>query len=152
MPALGHKRPDCGKENPRCARTLTATTGRVDSLGPVTGLSSAYGPTRSEMVDFNESSMEDNSTSRRRKRTAGIAQAYRMSHEIMSAAIGIAVLAGLGYWFDGKLGWTPVLTICGAGFGFVTAAFSLRRLLARLDRESAQRKQQRSHNTKAQDE
>ncbi|MEO2032613.1 MAG: AtpZ/AtpI family protein [Planctomycetaceae bacterium] len=80
--------------------------------------------------------MDDDSATRRRKRTAGIAQAYRTSHEIMSAAIGIAIFAGAGYWLDLKLGWKPVLTICGAILGMISAGFSLRRLLARLDRES----------------
>ena len=80
--------------------------------------------------------MDDDSTTRRRKRTAGIAQAYRTSHEIMSAAIGIAVFAGVGYWLDSKLGWKPLLTIGGAILGITSAGFSLRRLLARLDRES----------------
>jgi len=92
--------------------------------------------------------MEDESTTRRHRRITGIAQAYHMSHEIMSAAIGIAVFAGLGYWIDRKLGWMPILTICGAGLGFVMAGYSLRRLLARLDHESAQRKQHQAHNTK----
>ncbi len=80
--------------------------------------------------------MDDDLAARRRKRTAGIAQAYRTSHEIMSAAIGIAVFAGVGYWLDLKLGWKPLLTICGAVLGMISAGFSLRRLLARLDRES----------------
>ena len=80
--------------------------------------------------------MDDDSTVRRRKRTAGIAQAYRTSHEIMSATIGIAVFAGAGYWLDTKLGWKPALTICGAILGMISAVFSLRRLLARLERES----------------
>lgn len=81
--------------------------------------------------------MDDESATSRRRRTAGIAQAYRTSHEIMSAAIGIAVFAGVGYWLDLKLGWKPALTICGAILGIVSAGFSLRRLLARLDRESS---------------
>ncbi|MCH2212727.1 MAG: AtpZ/AtpI family protein [Fuerstiella sp.] len=80
--------------------------------------------------------MDDNSTTRRRRRIAGIAQAYRDSHEVMSAAIGIAVFAGVGYWLDLKLGWKPLLTVCGAILGTISGVFSLRRLLARLDRES----------------
>ena len=96
--------------------------------------------------------MDDDSTTRRRRRMASIAQAYRMSHEIMSAAIGIALFAGLGYWLDGKLNWKPALTICGAVLGFVSAGFSLRRLLIRLDRESAKRRQRQSDNTKARGE
>lgn len=96
--------------------------------------------------------MEDESTTRRRRRITGIAQAYRMSHEILSAAIGIAVFAGLGYWIDRKLGWMPILTICGSGLGFVMGGYSLRRLLARLDRESAQRKREQSDKMKARDE
>jgi F0F1-type ATP synthase assembly protein I len=82
--------------------------------------------------------MDDDSTTRRRKRSAGIAQAWRISHEITSAAIGIAVATGVGYWLDDRLGWKPVLTICGAILGITAAGFSFRRLLARLDRESQQ--------------
>lgn len=88
--------------------------------------------------------MNDDSTTRRRKRTAAIAQAYRTSHEVMSAAMGIALFAGLGYWLDGRLHWNPTLTICGACLGFVTAGFSLRRLLIRLDRESQQQRRGRA--------
>jgi len=93
------------------------------------------------MVDFRKSTMKDDSTTRRRKQTAATAQAYRMSHEVMSAAMGIALFAGLGYWLDERLGLNPTLTICGACLGFLTAGFSLRRLLIRLDRESERRRQ-----------
>ena len=96
--------------------------------------------------------MDDDPTTRRRKRTAAIAQAYRTSHEVMSAAIGIALFAGCGFWLDGQLNSKPACTIAGAILGSVFAGFSLRRLLIRLDRESARRKQQRSDNTKAQGE
>lgn len=84
--------------------------------------------------------MVEDSASRRRRRTAAIAQGYRDSHEIMSAAMSIAILAGGGYWLDVKYGWKPVLTICGACLGCVMAFASLRRLLARLDKESRDRK------------
>ncbi|MCH2200733.1 MAG: AtpZ/AtpI family protein [Fuerstiella sp.] len=80
--------------------------------------------------------MDDDSATRRRKRNSGIAQAYRDSHEVMSAAIGIAVLSGVGYWLDSKLGWKPLLTICGLLLGIISAGLSIHRLLARLDRES----------------
>ena len=86
--------------------------------------------------------MEDDSASRRRRHTAAIAQAYRTSHEIMSAALSIAIFAGIGYWLDGRLNWRPVLTICGSVLGMMTAGVSLRRLLVRLDSESKLQKQQ----------
>lgn len=72
------------------------------------------------------------------RRTSQIAQAYRNAHEIVSASIGLALLAGGGYLLDRRWGWTPVLTICGSCLGFLTASISLRRLLQRLDRESRQ--------------
>ena len=152
VPALGRKRPECGKQFAPQGRTLTALSARVDSCGPVTELGPAACLLCSEMVDFKKSAMEDDSTTRRRKRIAGIAQAYRTSHEIMSAAVGIAVFAGLGYWLDGKLSLTPVLTICGATAGFVMAGFSLRSLLSRLDRESERRKEQRAESMRADNE
>jgi len=86
--------------------------------------------------------MDDDSVFRRRRHIAGIAQAFRTSHEIMSAALSIAVFAGIGYWLDEKLNWKPVFTICGLCLGLITAGISLRRLLIRLDHESEQQKQQ----------
>ena len=81
--------------------------------------------------------MNDDSTTRRRKRTSSIAQAYRTAHEVVSAALGIALFAALGFWLDGWLSCKPALTICGAILGIVFAGFTLRRILVRLDRESA---------------
>jgi F0F1-type ATP synthase assembly protein I len=103
------------------------------------------------MVDFRKSAMKDDPSAHRRKRTASIAQAYRTAHEVVSAALGIALFAGLGFWLDGRLNCKPGLTICGATLGFVFAGFTLRKLLVRLDRESAKPKGRRSHETKARD-
>jgi F0F1-type ATP synthase assembly protein I len=103
------------------------------------------------MVDFKKSAMRDGSVTRRRKRNVSIAQAYRTAHEVVSAALGIALFAGLGFWLDGRLNCKPALTICGAFLGFVSAGLTLRNLLVRLDRESAERKGQRSNETKARD-
>ena len=80
--------------------------------------------------------MSDDPTSRRRRMVSSIAQAYRESHEVMSAAMSIALLTGLGYWLDSKFGWKPVLMICGLLIGSLMAAASLRRMLVRLDRQS----------------
>ena len=80
------------------------------------------------------------SQQRRRSQASQIAQAYHTAHEILSAAIGLGVLAGGGYWLDSKLGWTPALTICGACLGFVVAGVSLRALLRRLDQESKKKR------------
>ena len=93
------------------------------------------------MVDFRKSSMKDDSSVHRRKRAASIAQAYRTAHEVVSAALGIALFAALGFWLDGRLNCTPALTICGGILGFVFAGFTLRRILVRLDRESAKSQQ-----------
>jgi F0F1-type ATP synthase assembly protein I len=90
--------------------------------------------------------MVEDSASRRRRRTAAMAQAYRDSHEIMSAAMSIAIFAGGGYWLDTRYGWKPVLTICGACLGCVMAVFSLRRLLVRLDKQSKSRRDQQADN------
>ena len=101
------------------------------------------------MVDFRKSALKDDSSVHRRQRAASIAQAYRTAHEVVSAALGIALFAGLGFWLDGWLNCKPALTICGAILGFVFAGFTLRRILVRLDRESAKRQQERSVKTKA---
>jgi F0F1-type ATP synthase assembly protein I len=90
--------------------------------------------------------MVEDSASRRRRRTAAMAQAYRDSHEIMSAAMSIAIFAGGGYWLDTRYGWKPALTICGACLGCVMAAFSLRRLLVRLDEQSRRDRGQQADN------
>ena len=85
--------------------------------------------------------MVDDPTARRRRRVSAIAQAYRDSNEVMSAALAVALLSGGGYWLDLKYGWKPVLTICGLVVGCLMAAASLRQLLIRLDKQS---KEQRS--------
>lgn len=73
-------------------------------------------------------------------RASQIAQAYRSAHEVMSAALSIALLAGGGYWLDRRCECQPLLTIVGACLGFIMAGVSLRRLLRRLDREAAVRR------------
>ena len=80
--------------------------------------------------------MVDDRSSRRQRRMSAIAQAYRDSNEVMSAALAVALLAGGGYWLDLKYGWKPVLTICGLVIGCLMATASLRRLLIRLDKQS----------------
>ncbi len=80
------------------------------------------------------------SDQRRRSQASQIAQAYRTAHEILSAALGLGLFVGAGYWLDCKLGWTPALTICGACLGFVVAGVSLSVLLRRLDQESKKKK------------
>lgn len=79
-------------------------------------------------------------------RASQIAQAYRSAHEVVSAALSLALMVGAGYWLDERLGWRPVLTICGACLGFVMAGFSLRRLLRRLDQETEKRKRRAAEN------
>lgn len=84
--------------------------------------------------------MVDDPTLRRRRRMSSIAQAYRDSHEVMSAALSIAIFAGGGHWLDLKYGYKPLLTICGMLVGCGFAVASLRQLLLRLDKRSQQRK------------
>ena len=86
------------------------------------------------------SSGQPNQNERRRSRASQIAQAYRTAHEVVSAAISLGLLIFAGYWLDAKYGWSPLLTICGASLGLVVAGASLRQLLRRLDRESAEMK------------
>lgn len=97
----------------------------------------------------------DDRASRRRRRISAIAQAYRESNEVMSAALSVAMLAGGGYWLDLKLGWKPALTICGLALGCFMAGASLRQLLIRLDRQSEERRKgssdQRRKDVSAQD-
>ena len=76
----------------------------------------------------------------RRRRISAIAQAYRESNEVMSAAMAVALLAGGGYWLDLRLGCKPMLTICGLLLGCGMAAASLRQLLIRLDEQSRERR------------
>lgn len=73
-------------------------------------------------------------------RGSQIAQAYLIANEVLSMAVGVALLAGGGYWLDSRFGLSPLLTFCGAGLGCVTAGFSLRRILQRIDLETAERK------------
>lgn len=49
----------------------------------------------------------------------------------------VAVLLGygLGWWLDGKLGTTPLLSLFFTGLGFVAALLELFRELRRLDRK-----------------
>lgn len=88
--------------------------------------------------------MVEDRASRRRRRMSSIAEAYRDSHEVMSAALSVAVFAGGGYWLDSKYGWKPLLTICGLVIGCLLAAASLRQLLARLDKRTRERRQESS--------
>ncbi len=89
-------------------------------------------------------------TQKRETSASQVAQGYRTAHEIISAAMSMAVMAGGGYWLDSKFGWSPVLTIVGASLGFVAAGASLRVLLRRLDRESAEKKKQVSSRKESQ--
>jgi F0F1-type ATP synthase assembly protein I len=77
---------------------------------------------------------------RRNSRAAQVAQAYRLAHEVVSAALALGLLVWGGVWLDEKSGWSPALTICGACLGFVVAGASLRQLLRRLDQEAARKK------------
>ena len=86
--------------------------------------------------------MVEDRASRRRRTVSAIAQAYRDSHEVMSAAMAVALLAGGGYWLDSKYGCQPVLTICGLVIGCLMAAASLRQLLIRLDKQSKKRQEE----------
>ncbi|MFN8709700.1 MAG: AtpZ/AtpI family protein [Planctomyces sp.] len=75
-----------------------------------------------------------------RRRISEIAEAHRTANDVVSSALGIALFAGGGYYLDSRFGWSPVLTIVGAVFGFVSAGFSLRNLLRRLDGEARRRR------------
>lgn len=88
--------------------------------------------------------MTDDRTKRRRERISSIAQAYRDSHEAMSAALSVAIFAGGGYWLDQKYGYQPVLTIAGMIVGSLMAVASLRQLLARLDKRSKDKRRKAS--------
>ncbi|MCA9048351.1 MAG: AtpZ/AtpI family protein [Planctomycetaceae bacterium] len=80
--------------------------------------------------------MCDDASSKRHRRLSSVAQAYRDSHEVMSAALSVAFLAGGGYWLDLKLGCQPGFTVIGLVVGCVAAAAALRQLLIRLDQRS----------------
>jgi F0F1-type ATP synthase assembly protein I len=95
---------------------------------------------------------QPNNNERRRSRTAQIAQAYRTAHEVVSAAISLGFLIFGGYWLDKRYGWSPVVTICGACLGLIVAGASLRQLLQRLDRESAEVKRKAAQAREARSE
>lgn len=78
--------------------------------------------------------------SNKNKNAHEIAQAHRTANEIVSAAIGLAAMTAGGYWLDRRQGWAPVLTVLGALLGLLSAGFSLRNLIRRLDRESDREK------------
>lgn len=88
--------------------------------------------------------MVDDRTSERRRVTSSIAQAYRDSHEVMSAALAVAFSVGGGYWLDQQFGTGPILMICGLVVGCLLAATSLHRLLMRLDQQNQRRRTQSS--------
>lgn len=75
-----------------------------------------------------------------------IGQAYLIANEVISMAVMVALFAGGGYWLDARTGLNPLLTFCGAGLGCVAAGFSLRRILQRIDRETAERKRNKTEN------
>lgn len=88
--------------------------------------------------------MVDDRSSERHRVTSSIGQAYRESHEVMSAALSVAVSAGGGYWLDQQYGTGPVLMICGLFVGCLMAVISLRRLLMRLDQQNQRYKDRSS--------
>lgn len=88
--------------------------------------------------------MVDDRTSERRRVTSSIAQAYRESHEVMSAALSVAASVGGGYWLDQRFGTVPFLTVCGLVVGCLMAVISLRRLLGRLDKQNSLNRNQPS--------
>ncbi|MDA1232320.1 MAG: AtpZ/AtpI family protein [Planctomycetota bacterium] len=98
------------------------------------------------------SDQNSRSGQRRSSQASQIAQAYRTAHEVLSAALAMGLFVGAGYWLDVRIGWKPVLTICGACVGFVVAGVSLRTLLRRLDQESARKKAQKQSDRKSQSE
>lgn len=51
--------------------------------------------------------------------------------------LAAAVVAGLllGDYLDGKLGWSPILTIVGIGLGFIGGLMNLVRILGWFQRE-----------------
>jgi F0F1-type ATP synthase assembly protein I len=79
-------------------------------------------------------------------RPSQIAQAYLMANEVIAMAVGIALLAGGGWWLDRRLGCEPLLILLGAGLGLVSAGFSLRRILRRIDGETEARRRGRTEN------
>lgn len=82
------------------------------------------------------SSSDSSSTERRRARTSSIAQAYRDYHDVMSAVLTVAVLAGGGYWLDQRFQLQPLLLIIGLLAGCLLAALNLKQFLKRLDARS----------------
>jgi F0F1-type ATP synthase assembly protein I len=69
-----------------------------------------------------------------------VSKAYQTAHEVLATAIYLGFLIWVGYKADQKVGSLPLFTICGACLGFVVSAFSLRRILKHLEKESASRK------------
>ncbi|MCS6772215.1 MAG: AtpZ/AtpI family protein [Kiritimatiellae bacterium] len=43
----------------------------------------------------------------------------------LQLAVGMAVFTGLGYWLDQKRGDGVLLTLCGAGLGFIYILYEL---------------------------
>jgi len=75
-------------------------------------------------------------SARRRKRIARIAQAYRDSQEVLSICISLGLFVGGGYWLDQRYGWKPWATILGVVLGFVAAAYSLRAFMVRMEKRN----------------
>jgi len=69
-----------------------------------------------------------------------ISAAYQTAHEVLASALYLGFLIWVGYKADEKFVGLPVFTFCGACLGFIAAGFSLRRILQRLDKETASRR------------
>jgi F0F1-type ATP synthase assembly protein I len=133
----GREHPVCGKRRVANHRRLPDTIAWLDSRRPAGRRVQCF----RFRSGWQEVSMVDDPASRRHRRISSIAQAYRDSHEVMSAALSVAIFAGGGYWLDSKYGYKPLLTICGLLIGCVFAIESLRRLLVRLDKRTQRQKE-----------
>jgi len=69
-----------------------------------------------------------------------VSKAYQTAHEVLATAIYLGFLIWVGYKADQKFGTLPLFTLCGACLGFGASAFSLRRILNRIEKETASRK------------
>lgn len=75
-----------------------------------------------------------------------VSKAYQTAHEVLATSIYLGFLIWVGYRADLRFGSLPVFTVCGTCLGLVASAFSLRRILRHLEKETASRKRKPTDN------
>lgn len=63
-----------------------------------------------------------------------MSSALRLSSQVTTLCLEFVAPLLLGWWLDGKLGWSPVLTLLGMALGAALSVLGLARLSNELNR------------------